>query len=81
MHLNRTGDDTSGREWERTRKYGANALAFRMLHHEAFFLADADCIGIMGEIDWMENVTPEKWLLNGKETHFNWFEETGIKAF
>jgi len=134
VHLNRTGDDTSGREWERTRKYGVNALAFRMLHHEAFFLADADCIGIMGEIDWkmnrewlravaysgtpmfvspkpnvmseselaelkeayrvnsiqadtlvpldwMENITPERWLLNGKETHFNWFEETGIKAF
>lgn len=134
VHLNRTGDDTSGREWERVRKYGVNALAFRMLHHEAFFLADADCVGIMGEIDWdmnrewmtavansgtplfvspkpnvmssaqleelkqaykinsvqqdelipldwMENVTPEKWLLNGKEKQFNWYEKTGIKSF
>lgn len=134
VHLNRTGDDTSGLEWERTRKYGVNALAFRMLHHDAFFLADADCVGITGEIDWnmnrewlravansgtplfvspkpgvlsnsetqelkeayrvnsiqtdtlipldwMENVTPEKWLLNGEETHFNWYEKTESKMF
>ncbi len=132
VHLNRTGDDTSGKEWERVRKYGVNALAFRMLHHEAFFLADADCVGIMGEIDWnmnrewlsavacsgtplfvspkpgvmneselcelkeayrinslqtdtlipldwMENAIPEKWLLNGKEKTFNWYEKTPSK--
>lgn len=131
VHINRTGDDTSGREWERTRKYGVNTLAFRMLHNEAFFLADADCIGIMGTIDWkfnrewadavshsgtpmfvsqkpgvlskseaeelkeayrvnsiqedvlvpldwMENVTPENWLLNGEYKHFNWYDEGGI---
>lgn len=134
VHLNRTGDDTSGREWERTRKYGVNALAFRMLHHEAFFLNDADCVGITGEIDWnmnrewlsavassgtplfvspkpdvltpdelcelkeaykinsvqkdefipldwMENTTPENWLLNGENKHFNWYEKAGIQSF
>lgn len=134
VHLNRTGDDTSGLEWERVRKYGVNTLAFRMLHHEAFYLADADCIGIMGKIDWslnrewmnavansgtpmfvspkpnvmsqteleelrqaysinsiqkdvlipldwMENVIPEKWLLNGQEKHFNWYDKKGIKMF
>ena len=32
-------------------------------------------------LDWMENVTPEKWLLNGKETHFNWYEKAGNKEF
>ena len=46
VHLNRTGDDTSGLVWERTRKYGVNTLAFRMLHDKAFYAADADCVGI-----------------------------------
>ena len=49
VELNRTGDDTSGIEWERTRKYGVNTLAFRMVHDKAFFAADADCVGIMGK--------------------------------
>ncbi len=59
VHLNRTGDDTSGREWERTRVMGVNTLAFRMLHDEAFYDADADCVGIMGPIDWQLN---GEWL-------------------
>jgi alpha-galactosidase len=45
FELNRTGDDTSGREWERTRKYGINTLAFRACQHGSFFAADADCMG------------------------------------
>ena len=32
-------------------------------------------------LDWMENTTPEKWLLNGKVTRFNWYENTGDNAF
>ena len=105
-----------------------------MLHNEAFFLSDADCVGVMGDIDWnlnrewlealsesgtplfvspkpgimseseiedlktayarnsvqsdvlvpldwMETVTPEKWLLNGEYKHYNWYSETGIKSF
>ena len=55
VHLNRTGDDTSGREWHRMVKYGVNALAFRLLHHAAFYESDADCVGIMGLIDWRYN--------------------------
>lgn len=27
------------------------------------------------------NVTPEKWLLNGRETHFCWYEKTPAKMF
>ncbi len=55
-HLNRTGDDTSGAEWERTRKMGVNTLAFRMCQHNRFFAADADCVGfIPGMIDWRLN--------------------------
>lgn len=134
VHLNRTGDDTSGMDWERTRNYGVNTLAFRMMHHEAFFQADADCAPITEKIDWklgkewlnavaasgtplfvspapncmtddqiselkkayarnsiqrdllepldwMENVCPEYWRLNGEEIHFNWYPEDGVKSF
>lgn len=59
VQINRTGDDTSGREWERTRKMGVNTLAFRMLHDDAFFDADADCVGVMGLIPWQLN---REWL-------------------
>ncbi len=55
-HLNRTGDDTSGTDWGRTRKMGVNTLAFRMCQHNRFFAADADCVGfIPGKIDWRLN--------------------------
>ena len=59
MHLNRIGDDTSGMEWERTRKMGINTLAFRMPQQGAFFGADADCVGITGEIPWEKN---RQWM-------------------
>ena len=59
VHMNRTGDDTSGVEWERTRKMGINTLAFRMLHHHTLYEADADCVGITGKIDWSMN---RQWL-------------------
>ena len=52
FELQRTGDDTSGREWERTRKMGVNTLAFRMPQHNAFYACDADCVGVMPAIDW-----------------------------
>ncbi len=51
-HANRTGDDVSGYHWSRTRKMGINTLAFRLCQHNAFFAADADCVGyIDGNID------------------------------
>ena len=134
VHLNRTGDDTSGKDWERVRKYGINTLAFRMLHHKNFYECDVDCIGIMGLIDWklnskwldavahsgtpmfvspnpkvineiekadikiaykvnaiqgdelipldwMENVCPEKWLLNGNPVTYDWYPENGTESF
>ncbi len=55
----RTGDDTSGREWERTRKMGVNTLAFRLPQHNRFFAADPDCVAITPAVPW--NVTGE-WL-------------------
>lgn len=59
MQLNRTGDDTSGIEWERTRKMGINTLAFRMPQQDAFFGADADCVGITDKIEWELN---RQWM-------------------
>ena len=55
VHLSRTGDDTSGKEWERTLKMGVNTLAFRLPQHKAFFAVDADCAGITRSIDWTRN--------------------------
>lgn len=59
IHIQRTGDDTSGHEWERTRKMGINTLAFRMPQHRAFFQADADCVGVTDKIPWYLN---RQWL-------------------
>jgi alpha-galactosidase len=59
VHLQRTGDDTSGREWERTRKMGINTLAFRMPQHGVFFQCDADCVGITDKVPWALNC---QWL-------------------
>ncbi len=59
FEIQRTGDDTSGREWERTRKMGINTLAFRMPQHGTFYACDADCAGITDQIPWYLN---EQWL-------------------
>ncbi len=132
--LNRTGDDTSGRRFEETRKMGVNTLAFRMMQNKTFYMADADCVGIMGPIpwelnrewltalsrsgsplfvsckpgvlndsemeelreaykinsvqenelrplDWMENLCPNKWLLDGKEIEFKWYDSVGPEYY
>lgn len=55
MHINRTGDDTSGVDWERTRFMGVNTLAFRLPQHGKFYEIDADCVGIDGGISWSMN--------------------------
>ncbi len=59
FELQRTGDDTSGQEWERTRKMGVNTLAYRMAQHGAFFAADADCVGLTNNVPWQLN---RQWL-------------------
>lgn len=121
----RIGDDTSGNEWERTRKMGINTLAFRLPQHNRFYAVDGDCVGLttkiawsrnkqwlellaqsgaplfisaqpeatgeaqkaaiktafaqaakvqpLGEpLDWMENIQPKKWRMNGKIVEFDW---------
>lgn len=55
MHINCTGDDTSGVDWERTRFMGVNTLAFRLPQHGKFYEIDADCVGIDGGISWSMN--------------------------
>ena len=55
----RIGDDTSGKNFNRTRKMGVNSLAFRMPQHNTFYLCDADCVGITDAIAWQDN---KMWL-------------------
>lgn len=60
VELNRIGDDTSGREWSRTRAYGVNTLAFRLCQNNAFYSVDADCVGVLDDnIPWKLN---KQWL-------------------
>lgn len=60
VEINRIGNDISGREWEATRKNGVNTLAFRLAQNEAFYMCDADCVGILqGKIPWELN---KQWL-------------------
>ena len=59
IDMQRTGDDTSGRDWSRTRKMGVNTLAFRMMQHKAFYESDADCVGLTKDISLERN---KKWL-------------------
>lgn len=59
MDIQRTGDDTSGQDWERTKVYGINTLAFRMMQHGKFYCVDADCVGITRDVPWEKN---RQWL-------------------
>ena len=53
------GDDTSGKEWNRTRIMGVNTLGFRMIQHDKFYAADGDCVGLTKEVPWEKN---NQWL-------------------
>ena len=55
VHAQRTGDDTSGRAWERTRRMGVNTLAFRLAQHRRFFVVDADCVPVTAATPWRRN--------------------------
>ncbi len=59
VELNRTGDDTSGKIWEKTRVAGVNTLAFCMCQNHTFYDSDADCIGITDQVPWELN---REWL-------------------
>lgn len=59
FEVQRIGDDTSGKEWARTLKMGVNTLAFRGAHHNTFYAADADCVGLTKDIPWRLNA---EWM-------------------
>lgn len=59
FELYRSGDDTSGESWERTRRMGVNTLAFRAAQHGAFYSVDPDIVAITKKIPW--HLT-EQWL-------------------
>lgn len=52
FEIQRTGDDTSGHAWERTRRMGVNTLAFRLPQHGAFFASDPDCAAHTDKTPW-----------------------------
>jgi alpha-galactosidase len=59
LEIQRTGDDTSGTAWERTRRTGVNTLAYRLPQHRTFFLLDADCVPMTAATPWSCN---KQWL-------------------
>lgn len=60
IEINRTGDDTSGTDFDRTVQMGVNTLAFRLAQNNTFYMVDADCVGIIkGKIPWKKN---RQWL-------------------
>jgi alpha-galactosidase len=59
FELNRIGDDTSGNEWDRTRKMGVNTLAFRSVQQGTFYAADGDCVGLTSKVPWAKN---KQWM-------------------
>lgn len=59
FEMQRTGDDTSGHYWERTRRMGINTAAFRLPQNGAFFTIDPDMVGITDTVPWELN---RQWL-------------------
>ncbi|RYG26775.1 hypothetical protein EON82_02000 [bacterium] len=57
--VQRTGDDTSGRSWNRNRRMGVNTLAFRAPHHRTFYEVDPDIVSITKAVPWS---LVEQWL-------------------
>ena len=59
FELNRIGDDTSGREWDRVVKMGVNTMGFRLPQHNTFYAVDGDCVGLTTQIPWRLN---RQWM-------------------
>ena len=55
----RIGDDTSGRDWERTRRFGVNTLAHRMAQHRTFSHIDPDIVAMTLAVDWRQT---SQWM-------------------
>jgi len=48
----RVGDDVSSKAWERTRRMGINALAYRLAQNGTFFVCDPDCAAHTERTPW-----------------------------
>lgn len=78
FEVQRTGDDTSGREWARTERMGVNTLAMRAHQDGAFFSVDADCAGLVsrGAVPWAKN---RQWIdllgRSGTAVFVSWFRD------
>jgi alpha-galactosidase len=59
FEMNRIGDDTSGKEWARTRKMGVNTMGSRIHKHNIFYAADGDCVGLTSQVPWDKN---KQWM-------------------
>ena len=59
FEMNRIGDDTSGKEWARTKKMGVNTMGFRLPQHNNFYAADGDCVGLTKDVPWSKN---KQWM-------------------
>jgi alpha-galactosidase len=55
----RSGDDVSGTNWERTRRMGVNTLGLRLPQHSTFFCVDPDCVPLTADIAWRDT---RQWL-------------------
>jgi alpha-galactosidase len=55
----RIGDDTSGHDWERTRRYGVNTLSHRIAQHRTFSHIDPDIVAMTLGVDWRKT---SQWM-------------------
>jgi alpha-galactosidase len=55
----RIGDDTSGHDWERTRRFGVNTLAHRISQHRTFSHVDPDIVAMTLAVDWRQT---SQWM-------------------
>ena len=55
----RIGDDTSGHDWERTRRYGVNTLSHRIAQHRTFSHIDPDIVAMTLAVDWKKT---SEWM-------------------
>jgi alpha-galactosidase len=82
FELQRSGNDTSGRDWNWTRGNGVNCLAFRAVQDRAFFAVDADCAGLASEgaVSWERN---RQWIdllgRSGTPVFISWHRRLATK--
>ena len=61
FEASRVGPDTSGKNWEQTKRNGVGAVAFKGIENGTLFAADPDCAGLAsaGAIPWEKN---RQWI-------------------